>query len=200
MKILDISRELFSTPPYPGNPAPRRDPIRRMDMGDPSNVSGYYACCHNATHMDAPLHFIEDGDSIDRVPLDRCVGPCTVVEASGIVTGSDVDRIAPKSRKRILFRGEGKAFLSRSAAFALADAGFLLVGTDAQSIGAPGHSADPHRELLGAGVLLLEGLDLSKAAPGDYCLIAFPILLGGAEAAPVRAVLLENEGAGLDRF
>ncbi|HBG55297.1 MAG TPA: cyclase, partial [Ruminococcaceae bacterium] len=71
-------------------------------------------------------------------------------------------------------------------------AGFLLVGTDAASVGAPDDEAAPHRELLGAGVPLLEGLDLSRAEPGDYRLIALPLLLGGAEAAPVRAVLLRE--------
>ncbi|HAH78656.1 MAG TPA: cyclase [Ruminococcaceae bacterium] len=192
MKIIDISRELFSAAPYPGDPAPRRDLVRRMDMGDDCNLSGFYACCHSATHLDAPLHFIDGGDSVDKVALGRCIGPCTVAEASGIVTGADIDRLAPRSQRRILFKGGGGAFLSQSAAFALADAGFLLVGTDAASVGAPDDEAAPHRELLGAGVPLLEGLDLSRAEPGDYRLIALPLLLGGAEAAPVRAVLLRE--------
>ena len=190
MKIIDISRDLFSVKPYPGDPAPKRDIVRRMDMGDVCNLSGFYACCHSATHLDAPLHFIDGGDPIDRMDLSRCLGPCTVVEAEGILTGADIDRLPPMNEKRILLKGNGGAFLSQSAAFALAQAGFLLVGTDAQSIGAPGGETEAHRELLGAGIPLLEGLDLSAVAPGDYSLCAFPLRLGGAEAAPVRAVLL----------
>ena len=190
MKILDISRELFSSPAYPGDPAAKRDIVRRLDMGDSYNLSGFYACCHSATHIDAPLHFIEGGASVDKIDPVRCLGPCSVVEADGLITGANIDRLPPQTEKRILFKGNGAAFLSQSAAFALAQAGFLLVGTDAQSVGSPDDEAAPHLELLGTGIPLLEGLDLSAAEPGVYRLIALPLLLGGAEASPVRAVLI----------
>lgn len=190
MKIIDISREMFSSHVYPGDPKPYRDIVRRMDMGDDFNLSGFYACCHSATHMDAPLHFIDGAASIDKVDLNRCAGACTVTEASGTVTGADIDRILPFSEKIILFKGG--ASLSRSAAFALADAGVLLVGTDAQSIGAPNEESQAHTELLGAGIPILEGLNLLSVKPGVYRLIAFPLRLGGAEASPVRAVLLAD--------
>lgn len=189
MKLIDISRDLFSTPVYPGDPRPRRDIVRRMDMGDSYNLSGFYCGCHSATHMDAPLHFIDGGRPIDEVDLSLCMGPCTVVAVSGIVTGADIDRLLPGTEKRVLFKGDGAAFLSRSAAFALAGAGILLVGTDARSIGAADDESGPHTELLGAGIPILENLDLSAAEPGNYTLTALPILLRGAEAAPVRAVL-----------
>ena len=196
MKIIDISRDLFSTGPYPGDPAPKRDIIRRIDMGDECNLSGFYACCHSATHMDAPLHFIEDGDPVEKISPGRCIGPCAVVEAQGLLTGADIDRMTPLPEKRILFKGDGRAFLTQSAAFALAQAGALLIGTDAQSVGAPEDEVSPHRELLGAGIPILEGLDLSAAGPGVYRLVALPLRLDGAEAAPVRAVLLENGADG----
>ncbi len=191
MKILDISRELFSSPSYPGDPVPKRELLRRMDMGDSYNLSGYYACCHSATHLDAPLHFVDGGASVDQIDLSRCIGPCTVVEMSGIVTGADIDRLSPAMEKRFLLKGNGKAFFSRSAAFALSMTGCLIVGTDAQSIAAPEDEAGPHLEFLGAGIPILEGLDLSQAEPGEYRLICLPLFLGGAEAAPVRAVLTD---------
>lgn len=190
MQLIDISRELFSTPPYPGDPQPKHDRIRRMDMGDSYNLSGFYASCHSATHLDAPLHYIDGGDSVDQIDLRRCLGTCTVVECRGIVTGADIDHLPPQTKKRLLLKGDGRAFLSQSAAFALADAGFLLVGTDAPSIGPANEETAPHKELLGAGIPILEGLDLSRVQPGNYVLSAFPLLLGGAEAAPVRAVLI----------
>jgi arylformamidase len=192
MELIDVTRELFSSVPYPGDPIPRRDIIRRMDLGDTCNLSGFYACCHSATHLDAPLHFIPEGDSVDKVDLSRCIGPCTVVPAQGILTGADIDRLAPQSGARLLFKGDGEAFLSTSAAFALAASGVFLVGTDAQSIGTPDDEDGPHTELLGAGIPLLEGLNLSGAEPGSYRLIALPLLLAGAEASPVRAVLLRD--------
>lgn len=190
MKIIDISRDLFQTLPYPGDPAPSRDLIRRMELGDSCNLSGFYACCHSATHLDAPRHFIEDGGTVDQVDLSRCAGPCTVLEFDGIVTGAEIDRLPPGCEKRLLIKGNGRAFLSESAAFALAEAGFLLVGTDAQSIATASDTQAPHLELLNAGIPILEGLDLSAAAPGNYFLTALPLRLGGAEAAPVRAALL----------
>ena len=192
MELIDITRELFSSPPYPGDPFPRRDLIRRMDLGDECNLSGFYACCHSATHLDAPLHFIPDGDSIDKLDLARCIGPCEVIPAQGILTGEDIDHMAPQPGTRLLLKGNGEAFLSESAAFALAEAGILLVGTDAQSISPPDDEERPHTELLGAGIAILEGLNLAVAEPGNYRLIALPLLLAGAEAAPVRAVLLRD--------
>lgn len=192
MKIIDISRELFSTPPYPGDPVPRRDRIRRIDMGDDCNLSGFYTCCHSATHLDAPSHYIDAGETIEQMNLDRCIGPCSVVDVLGIVTGADIDLLMPIVEKRVLFRGEGTSYLSQSAAFALADAGILLVGTDAQSIAPPQDEEGPHVELLSAGIPILEGLNLTGIRAGRYRLIALPLLLGGAEASPVRAVLIEE--------
>lgn len=190
MKIIDISREMFSSPVYPGDPKPYRDAVRRIDMGDGYNLSGFYACCHSATHMDAPLHFIDGGDPIDSISLDKCFGPCSVVRAEGMVTGAVIDKISAYTKKRVIFKGNGKAFLSQSAAFALAGSGALLVGTDAQSISPPDNESAAHKELLAAGVPILEGLCLENVEAGDYILAAFPLKLGGAEAAPVRAVLL----------
>lgn len=190
--MIDISRELFSTPPYPGDPAPQRDLIRRMSMGDSFNLSGFYTGCHSATHMDAPRHFIDDGKTIDEMDLSAFIGPCTVIEANGIITGADIDKILPLCEKMILFKGSGQAFLSASAAFALADAGITLVGTDAQSIEIGDAEHPAHKQLLGAEIPILEGLDLSKVQPGNYGLMALPLFLAGAEASPVRAVLIQE--------
>ena len=153
MKIIDISRELFTTPVYPGDPAPSFERLRRIDHGDGCNLSAFYTGSHSAT----------------------------------------LDRIAPRCRRMLLLKGNGQAFLSQSAAFALAQEGFTLVGTDAQSVAAYGDETDPHEELLGAGVVLLEGLDLSRVEPGEYTLAAFPLYVKGLEAALTRAVLLVEE-------
>lgn len=192
MRIIDISRELFTSPVYPGDPRPSFERLRRIDHGDGCNLSAFYTGSHSATHLDAPLHFVDGGEAIDAFPLDRFFGRCTVVEAQGIVTGADIDRIAPSSRRMLLLKGNGQAFLSKSAAFALANEGFTLIGTDAQSIAALGDESAPHEELLGAGVLLLEGLDLSQVAPGEYTLAAFPLCVKGLEAALTRAVLFAD--------
>ncbi len=191
--LIDISRELLHAPVYPGDPAPYREILRRTEQGDPYSLSAFYAGCHSATHIDAPSHFVPGGDTIEQVPLEHFFGPCAVVDAVGLITGADIDRLAESCPKRILFKGDGQAFLTQSAAFALAEARFLLVGTDAQSIAAPGDEAAPHVGLLGAGVSILEGLDLRRAEPGLYTLCAFPLYLAGAEASLTRAVLLKPD-------
>lgn len=192
MRVLDITKELFSAAVYPGDPAPAPETLRKIEWGDDCNLSAFRACCHSATHIDAPLHYIPDGQTVDQIRPERLMGRCTVVQAKGLVTGADIDRLTPYCQKILLFRGGGKAWLTKSAGFALAQAGFRLVGTDASSIAPQEDELGAHQELLQAGIPILEGLDLAQAKPGEYMLIALPLLLGGAEAAPVRAVLLET--------
>ena len=192
MKCIDITRELLGSPVYPGDPAPRMEELRRIRLGDECNVSALYACLHNGTHLDAPRHFMPDGQTIDELPLTACIGECSVVEGEGLLLGAQAEEMLPKLKKRILFKG--RVQISPSAAFVLSDAGLELLGVEAQSVSPPECTAADHRQLLGAGMLLLEGLDLSKAAPGTYFLFAAPLKIAGADGAPVRAILLEREG------
>ena len=192
MKIYDISKGYFTAPVYPGDPVPRLERLQQMQLGDKFNLTAYYGGAHAATHMDAPRHFVDDGATIDQVPLEACFGPCTVLSVSGILTGEDADEILQFTQPRLLLRGEGSAYLSQSGAFALADGGIALVGTDASSIAPYEDAVLPHQELLLAGVPILEGLDLSGVPDGNYILAAFPLKLEGLEAAPVPAVLLEE--------
>ena len=191
MKCIDITRELLSAPVYPGDPSPHMEELRRMRLGDECNVSALYSCLHNGTHLDAPRHFVPDGQAIDDVPLTACVGECSVVEGEGLLLGAQAEELLPKLKKRVLFKGQVQ--ISPSAAFVLSDAGLELIGVEAQSVSPPECTAAVHRQLLGAGLVLLEGLDLSRAAPGTYFLFAAPLKITGADGAPVRAVLLERE-------
>ena len=120
------------------------------------------------------------------------MGKCTVVSASGILTGEHMDQILPYCEENILFKGSGKAFLSASAAFALADAGINLVGTDAQSIAPPNETARAHVELLQRELVILEGLDLSQVPDGNYYLRVLPLKIEGVEGAPARAILISS--------
>lgn len=192
MKIYDISRELFSTKPYPGDPKPYSEPLLRLETGDMINLSGYYAGSHSGTHVDAPSHYIYGGKTIDQLSISRFIGPCSVFTVKGLLTGKDMDRILQESEKRILFHGNGQAFLTQSAAFTLAEAKVLLVGTDAPSIGMYEEEEKPHRELLGAEIPILENLNLQGIREGRYILSALPIKMAGMDGAPVRAVLMEG--------
>ena len=132
-----------------------------------------------------------DGQAIDEIALSACMGECSVVEGEGLLLGAQAEELLPKLKPRLLFKG--RVQISPSAAFVLSDAGIELLGVEAQSVAPPECTAAVHRQLLGSGMVLLEGLDLSKAKPGTYFLFAAPMKIAGADGSPVRAVLLERE-------
>ena len=110
----------------------------------------------------------------------------------GAITGEDVNNYFPQKCERLLIKGGGKAYFHSSAAEELADIGLKLIGTDSLSVGTKGDQTAPHKAFLGAGICVLEGLDLSEVSPGSYYLFAAPVKLGGLEGAPVRAVLIDD--------
>jgi len=169
---------------------------------------------HAGSHVDAPAHFLAEGAELSEIPLEILVGPCLVLDvstatgpASGdkprLITPADLEAAALEPGvNRMLLRTRGEGFwdedagfdgdfpaLSREAARHLIRAGVRLVGIDAPSLETFRGDGTVHRELLGAGVVLLETLRLSHVPPGPYELICLPLALQGTEAAPVRAVL-----------
>jgi len=190
MNFIDISRDMLSAPVYPGDPEPSVEQVLSINSGDDCNLTAVYACVHTGTHADAPLHFIEDGASIDTIDVNFFIGPCTVIDVrEGVITGEYVNRHFPRKCERLLIKGNGQAFFMDSAADEAAALGIRLIGTDANSIGYKGNQIKPHKAFLSKGVAILEGLDLSEVTPGNYYLIAPPVKLGGLEGAPVRALL-----------
>lgn len=193
MKIYDISCDLLEAPLYGDDPKPEVQYLQRLDMGDECNLTALYASLHTGTHADAPSHFLEGGSSIDQMSPDLFIGPCRVIQVEpGPLTGNDIDRVLGSFCKRVIFKGRGKAYLSESAAFALAYEEMKLVGIDAPSISAGNDEIAAHRHLLSSGAAILEGLRLSEVPPGEYFLIAPPIKIKGMEAGFVRALLLEG--------
>ncbi|MGN0449310.1 MAG: cyclase family protein [Ruminococcus sp.] len=193
MIIHDISRDTINTPVYDGDPETRAERIKSIENGDGYNLTEISMSVHSGTHIDAPLHFYDEGSSIDNIRLNTFFGKCTVITVSGILTGEDMERLLPYCKRRVLFHGEGKTFISHSAAIVLAESRVVLVGTDAQSIAPLFDEERTHRELARAGIVILENLNLSAIDDGEYDLCAFPIKLGGLEAAPCRAIILEQE-------
>lgn len=189
MRVYDISREVLSAPVYPGDPSPKIQPHCRIEYGDVCNTSVLNLCAHNGTHLDAPLHFIAGGRDIASVELDCCIGRCTVIEYSGVLLGADAEKIIRGVQPRLLFKGDMQ--ISPSAAFVLSTLGLKLVGVEPQTVSAEESAGEVHRQLLGSGMVLLEGLDLSAVKPGDYFLIALPLKIAGCDGSPVRAVLCE---------
>ena len=181
MIIHDISRDTLTTPVYDGDPKPEVEYLKSIENDDVYNLSFIKMTTHSGTHIDAPLHFCEDGSPIDQLRLSTFYGKCTVITVEGILTGEDMERLLPYCKRRILFKGNGKTFLSHSAAIVLAESRVILVGTDAESIATPFDEARPHRELARAGITVIENLNLSAIKDGEYELCAFPVKLAGLE-------------------
>ena len=178
--IYDLTQELFHAPVYPGDPAPQRIPVRRMEEGARANLTALSMCAHNGTHVDAPLHFIQGGKDITEMPLDRYVGEAEVVD------GSNREKILASTCKRLLLKGcEG---IDEELAERLCEKELYLLGVEGQSVG----SGQVHRSLLSHEVVLLEGIRLSCVPEGIYTLVAAPLKLEGYEGAPCRAILLDE--------
>ena len=196
MKIYDISQEVFSCQVYPGDPAPERQVLSSMDKGELYNLTAFSMCAHNGTHIDAPAHFLKNGKTVEAMGLEHFVGLAYVAEHQGVVSGDDARVILTKAKAcdleaamRILIKGDAE--VSAEAAKVFADAGILLLGNESQSVGPEDEPMEVHQILLGAEVVLLEGIRLAAVSEGVYFLNAAPLNLAGAEGAPCRAVLVE---------
>jgi arylformamidase len=189
---------------YEGDPTVRVTRRLSIAAGDPANVSEIRLGSHTGTHVDAPAHFLPGAPTLDALPLDVLIGPALVVETDAApVIGREacarldlagVERLVFKTRNSALWRRDAFArdyvALDEAAARHLVAAGVRLVGIDYLSIEpfrAPGHPV--HRRLLEAGVVILEGLDLSAVAAGPYHLVCLPLRLAGGDGAPCRVLL-----------
>lgn len=196
MEIFDISQEVFGCAVFPGDPKPERRIEQEIGKGAACNLSSFSMCAHNGTHVDAPLHFLPEGKSVDRVALDRFIGYAYVANHEGPLLAEDAQRILCAAREcdagaaeRILVKG--KATLTAEAARIFADRAIKLFGNESQTVGPENAPMEVHRILLQAEVVLLEGIRLSEVEEGIYLLHAAPLNLGGAEGAPCRATLLK---------
>ena len=196
MKLYDVSQEVFSSSVYPGDPVPERRILSSMEKGALYNLTAFSMCAHNGTHIDAPAHFIADGDAVDAIPLFKTVGYAYVAAHHGHLTEKDATRIllrakecAKEAAKRILIKGN--ATLTEEGARVFASEGVFLFGNESQTVGPEESPMAVHRLLLGAGTVLLEGLRLGDVPEGAYLLFAAPLLLGGADGAPCRALLAD---------
>lgn len=203
MKIYDISVGLYNgMPTFPGDPAPDIKRILSMPV-DPANVSLMCMGTHTGTHVDPPIHFVETGYTVDMIPVDHLYGRAEVVDMTRVekaVTGDDLrgvksDIVLLKTRNSELWNyGEFRkdfVYLDESGARWAADH-LKTVGIDYLSIGSFDNGAPVHRMLLGAGVTVIEGLDLRGIKPGKYTLACLPLKINGGDGSPARAFLVEE--------
>jgi arylformamidase len=187
---------------YEGNPGVELERVDSIPDGAHANVSRLELGVHTGTHVDAPLHFIEGAPGSESLELEPLIGPATVVDATSAAGDLDAATLEsldiPAGIERLLLKTtNGRLWdadtftrdfirLTGSGARFLIEKNVRVVGIDFLSIG----DGDAHRELLGAGVVPIEGLDLRAIEPGEYQLVCLPIRLEGSDGAPARAVLL----------
>lgn len=189
---------------YEGDPGVEIAPRLEIARGDTANVSLLSMGSHTGTHVDAPAHFIEGGATVESLPLDSLIGPALVAEVGceRLIGRRDLEPLLVGDESRLLLKTRNSALwaaggfsrdfvaLDLEGARYLTERGLRLIGIDYLSIEAfhsPGHPV--HRHLLGAGVVILEGLDLSRVAPGVYELVCLPLPVRGIDGAPCRAAL-----------
>ncbi|HEY3318417.1 MAG TPA: cyclase family protein [Coriobacteriia bacterium] len=203
--LIDVSVPMREgMPVWPGDEPFRISRVSDMAAGDRNNLSELRLGTHTGTHVDAPAHFIADGATIDSLPLGALVGECRALElqAPEAISTEELqaheirpgERILLKTRNSSLWAAgafhEDFTYLSTEAAEWLAEVGPGCLGVDYLSVGGFHRNGTAvHRALLGAGIWLIEGLDLSAVTPGSYELLCLPLRLVGAEGAPARALL-----------
>lgn len=189
--IYDISREMFSTPTFPGDPVPETWPHTSFDKPEPDiyQVTVIKITGHTGTHADAPRHFLPEGKDAAHVDLSHCIGRCRVCEHSGELTAEDVRRMTEGGTERLLIKGD--ITVTPESAEEMVSRGLLALGVEGMTVGAEGNIPQVHRTLLGAEVYIIENLDLSEAAAGEYFLSALPLKMAELDGSPVRAVLTD---------
>ncbi|MCX6377431.1 MAG: cyclase family protein [Armatimonadetes bacterium] len=208
MTIHDISIPIREgMPVWPSDPPVEITPSSRISQGGGANSSILRFGTHTGTHVDPPFHFVEAGLTVDRIPLETLVGECLVCEVpdAPVIEVEHLEAASiPDGTLRILFKTRNSGlwrepefrtdytYLSPEAADWLVRRGIKLVGTDYLSIDkfkSGGHAV--HLRLLEAGVIVLEGLDLSEVAGGTYTLVCLPLKITDGDGAPARAILIE---------
>jgi arylformamidase len=191
---------------WPDNPPVKVERMLDMARGDAANVSALSCGVHTGTHCDAPVHFKRRAPGIDKMPLDATVGRARVLQIRNpqVVTAAELRPHRLRAGERILLRTRNSprawrtrrfvpdfVYLADDAAQLLVDRGVRTIGVDYLSVGGylAGNGETVHRALLGAGVWVIEGLDLSRVPPGPCDLVCLPLKIAGSDGAPARVIV-----------
>lgn len=204
MEWIDISLPIEARyPSWPGQPGMELRVLSSFEAGAEAANTELSLFSHFGTHLDAPRHFVAGGQTVDALALDRLMGPCCVIDCgtatvitAAVLAGHDLAGVArllcrTANSQRIhdgMFHEDYVGF-DRSGVEALLAAGVRVAGVDYFSAATLADAVAVHRRYLGAGGIFIEGVDLGRVAPGVYELVALPLRVTGAEAAPARVVL-----------
>lgn len=206
LEVYDISMPIHAEMPvYKERDENRPQLTVIRDFAQGARETSLTLYMHTGTHVDAPFHFIPEGDKIDTLPLEEVIRPCRVLDMTGVsekITPGDLEGKDLKAGEFILLKTRNSfndrfdpdyVFLDTGGAEYLVKQGVRGVGIDALSIerGQPGHPT--HRVLLREGIVIIEGLRLAEVSEGDYLLIAAPLKIVGAEASPARVILVKGQ-------
>jgi len=209
MKTYDVSLTISpEMPVWPGDGGILIERIHKMEAGAEANVSRMAIGVHTGTHVDAPYHFLKDGGTVEGLPLKVLVGRAYVIhlrDEVDLITPEVLEAagIPPRTR-RVLIRTRNskqwgkdyrpflKSFVAvdPKAAEYLVKRGVKLVGVDYLSVAPFGNATPTHVTLLKAGVVIVEGLNLSQVSQGRYNFYCLPLKLTGSDGAPARAILV----------
>ena len=210
MQIYDISVAVSENlPVWPGDPRVSLQRISRLEDGAIANVTKLDFGAHVGTHVDAPFHFLGQGyPTVDKLSMNVLTGRAYVLgipDEVDLITAAFLEKAnIPSRTRRLLFKTRNSGFwssagpifqenyvsLSADGARYLVDKGIRLVGIDYLSIAPFADGAPTHKILLGAGIVIIEGLNLSEVPPGRYSLYCLPLKLAGSDGAPARAILV----------
>ena len=198
---LDVSVPIYTgMVHFPNDPPIEIDTITHVERGDVCTLSKLTMGSHTGTHIDAPIHFLPGGAGAEQVPLENLMGPARVIEIKDprAVKAEELRVHNLGARERLLFKTSNSercwktsqfvpdfVSIAEDAASYLASLNTLTVGIDYLSAGGP----ETHRTLLGAGVVIIEGLNLTGISQGCYELLCLPLKILGGDGAPARVLL-----------
>jgi arylformamidase len=208
MRTYDITLTISpNLPVWPGDPGVELELVEKIEDGSNANVSRIDMGVHTGTHVDAPFHFLQEGISVDEIDLSLLTGRAYVLHLPevDVITASVLEnaQIPPRTR-RVLFKTRNSEYwaneepdfqidfvgLSDDAAKYLVRRGVKLVGIDYLSVAPFQQSRPTHEKLLEAGVVIVEGLNLTEVSQGRYTLYCLPMKIAGSDGAPARAILI----------
>ena len=211
MAVHDISLPIYETlVTWPGDPTVHISRVFDLAAGDQATVSKITMGVHTGTHIDAPAHFIAGGDTIEHLDLDVLVGRALVVDLGDVpaITAAALKGLSiPPTVERLLFRTGNSRYwaagtpefqknfvaISEDGAHWLAVNKIRLVGIDYLSVAPFSEPVPTHNILLANDIVVVEGLNLAAVAAGFYQLVCLPLLISGCEAAPARAILIDQD-------
>jgi arylformamidase len=208
MRTYDITVTISpNLPTWPGDPGVELERVEKIEDGSNANVSRVDMGVHTGTHVDAPYHFLQDGITVDQINLSLLTGRAYVLhlpEVDVITAPVLEDAQIPPRTRRVLFKTRNSDYwameeevfqtdfvgLSEDGAEYLVRRGVKLVGMDYLSIAPYKQTRPTHEKLLAAGVVVVEGLDLSEVSQGRYTLYCLPLKIAKSDGAPARAILI----------